>query len=458
MQLHRNKERGSVFISVLLMFLPMCALVGLVTDVGWWYFTAQSAHAAAEAAALAAVRSAMDDVNGGGSYTCGSNGLACQAATNCPITIPNPTTNNLQYGCAYAISNGFTEGGLGGRQTVTIEANVPPNYPAVSGVTALDYWVTVRISQQNPLTFLAVLGGNTTNVGVSATAAVVNTVPGFCVTALDPSASPGVKAMGHTNVTLQNCGMRVDSNATSALNVGGSACVTAGFIQVVGGASVTGCTTPSPTVNVSAFSDPLGALAAPTVPSGTCSSANNPTPTMVNGVLTYQPGNYCGGLDITTQAAFSSGVYNLLGGGLTCNGNCTLSGSGVTFYNTCNPSPCNGGSSNFGIIQLNGNSTLNLSAPTTGPFQGILFFEDRTVAAGFTDKINGNANYTLDGTLYFPKSTLYFSGDSSGSTGTTVIPTVVVADQIVFDGNSGYLQVGNGTSEVPSQPTAALIQ
>ncbi len=427
MRIHRQAERGSVFLGVMMMIVPICALVGLVTDVGWWYFTAQSAHAAAQAAAVAAVRSAMDEVTAGGSYTCGS--LTCQTTpANCPTTIPN-----LMNGCVYATSNGFTSAGLGGRQSVKIQSNTTS---PVLGV-GTSYWVTVEISQQNPLTFLAVLGGSTVNVGVRATAAMVDTIPDACVTALDPTASGAVTAQGNPTVTLLNCSMKIASNSTTALSVGGSACVTAGAIQIVGGDSAS-CTTPTPITNVAAFSDPLAGLAAPTVPTG----CTHPAPSG----STYYPGNYCSGLSGTMT--FSPGVYNMMGAGVDCHGNCALSGTGVTFYMTCSTSPCNGAAP--GSITMNGNGVVNLSAPTSGPLAGILMFEDRTAAAG-TAKINGNNSPTLNGTLYFPKSTISFSGDSSGGV------TQLIADMVSFKGNTTatFQSPGNG---IPSQPTAALIE
>jgi Flp pilus assembly protein TadG len=122
------------------MAVPMFGALGLVVDVGWAYFTRQVAHAAAESAALAAAQTAVEVIKTGGSYTCGSSGstgpsLRCQAATACPTTVPTPTTNTLQNGCAYAIANGFSSGGLGGKQSVTMQADITTPSPNVPGVT-----------------------------------------------------------------------------------------------------------------------------------------------------------------------------------------------------------------------------------------------------------------------------------------------------------------------------------
>jgi Flp pilus assembly protein TadG len=120
----RIDQRGSAFLMVMFMALPMFVAVGLVVDIGWAYYTRQAAHAAAEAAALAAAQPALDGIKAGGTYTCGSQGVGCYTSTayTCPASTPNPITSNVQNGCAYAAANGFTNAGPNG-QAVTMLAN-----------------------------------------------------------------------------------------------------------------------------------------------------------------------------------------------------------------------------------------------------------------------------------------------------------------------------------------------
>ena len=200
----KRKQRGVASLFVMLMLIPTFAMVGLVTDVGWYYYTRGAARAAAEAGALAAVRSAMDAVNAGGSYSCAS--LGCQAASGCP-----ESAVNLQAACQYATANGFSNSG---KQAVTVEANITNPSSYAPGVK-VQYYATVSIVQQNPLTFLGVLGGSSLSVGVRATAAVVNTIPNFCVAALNSTADAIVTAVGTPNITLNNCSMGVDSTSST---------------------------------------------------------------------------------------------------------------------------------------------------------------------------------------------------------------------------------------------------
>ena len=84
------------------------------------------------------------------------------------------------------------------------------------------------------------------------------------------------------------------------------------------------------------------------------------------------------------------------GGVLKINANANLTGSGVTFYLT-----------NGATVQINGNSQMNMVAPTTGTYAGLLFYGDRTQATA-TNTINGNATSLLTGTIYFSSQDVDF--------------------------------------------------
>lgn len=440
----RRRQRGSIALLVALTMIPMLAILGLVVDLGWYYYTTESARAAAESAALAGVQYAMDDVASGGSYTCNSNELTCQGQTNCASTAPNPITSNLQNGCSYASANGFTTGGLNGKQTVTIQAGTTSPPPMVSGVNDALYWVSVRVYQTNPLTFLGVLGGSTVGIGVRATAAVIPAPVTGCLVALDPSASAALDVTGSAIVTASNCTVAVNSTNSGALQVGGNGTLQASAIQVNGGYQGTSIS-PDP-ITGKTLTNPYAYLPVPTFSSTPCASP-------VNNV--YSQGTYCGGISLTgtTSATFNSGTYILLGGGLTVHGGASMTGSGVMFYNTCSPSPCN--NSNAGTITINGGGNLNLSAPTSGVYTGILFFQDPTAGASTSVNFLGNNSTCLTGALYFPSSNVTFSGDSSASG----CATGLVADTITMTGNSNsYFTGGGSVSGSPAAPTALLIE
>jgi hypothetical protein len=175
----------------------------------------------------------------------------------------------------------------------------------------------------------------------------------------------------------------------------------------VGGASYNGGTiTPTPTTGTTAVADPLANLPAPAFSGCNYSSIN-----VSGGNNTLNPGVYCGGISITGQAnvTFNPGTYILNGGGFSSTSNNTvLSGTGVTFYNTS-------AGYTFAPISITGGTSLNLTAPTEGDYQGILFFQDHTINTGGSSSITGGTNSNLSGTIYMPTGDLSFSGNSTAS-------------------------------------------
>jgi hypothetical protein len=203
--------------------------------------------------------------------------------------------------------------------------------------------------------------------------------------------------------------------------------------------------TPTPTTGVTPVPDPLEGVPAPTVPSG-CS---HPAPTTSGGITTYYPGNYCGGLSFGSNdnIRFSAGTYILEDGGVTVGGHATLTGSGVTFYLTSSSSSCSSC-----LIDMHGTGAVTLSAPTSGPLQGMLFFEDRNVTGG-ASTIVGNSGLQLSGAAYLPNEPFSFSGNVGSQ------QMMLVASTVSMNGNV-TLTINPDTASGPITPQigAALIQ
>jgi len=208
-----------------------------------------------------------------------------------------------------------------------------------------------------------------------------------------------------------------------------------------------------------------------------------------NNTVTLSPGSYYGGITIQSNSTgspnvtFAPGTYYMGGGGLSVTGQCSLSGTGVTFYNTSDTS-CVGVAS--GPISIGPNSSdsvsCSFSAPTSGAFQGILFLQDPSIGYSGSSRssgggiygslglgfllanwgggngggwggwgggnggwsgsgssstpasqcsIQGAAGSTFDGGIYTPNAYLSYCGSSSGSGYTNI-----VADSVEFTRNS----------------------
>ncbi len=134
---------------------------------------------------------------------------------------------------------------------------------------------------------------------------------------------------------------------------------------------------------------------------------------------------------------FSPGLYIIAGGsGLRITAG-TVTANGVTFYITDAAGwPCsglNGSNANAGVVSVNSQANLTLTAPTDGTYAGIALFENRNLAANKSSDaaINGGAGVTIDGAIYFPNSNLSFAGtsDSNGY-------LMLVAQTVTFTGTT----------------------
>ena len=141
-------------------------------------------------------------------------------------------------------------------------------------------------------------------------------------------------------------------------------------------------------------------------------------------------GNYCvrNGADIKGTTILPAGIYYIDGGTFSLGAQANLQGSGVTFILTSS-TPAD--TSSFATVSMNGGAVVDLSAPATGTYAGLLFYQDPRTPYG-NDTINGNSASTFQGGLYFPTRQLTFNGN----TGMHTECLQLVARTLVFSGNS----------------------
>jgi hypothetical protein len=398
----RATELGQVMVLICLAIVTIMGLVGLVADVGSLQAQKQLLQTAADSAALAGAQES--------SYG-----------------------DSVAAGKADAASNGFTSGQSG----VVVTINNPP----LSGPnTGKSGYIEAIVSRPEPTFFLRAVGMTTITISARAVSAVGNGPN--CMYVLDPAAASAMLLNG--NIDIQSgCGILVDSSSSSGLSVNGNINIVASSIGVVGGYSSNGNVsfTPQPKKGIVPAADPLAYVQAPSY--GACgynSFSLNGNYGSAGSPYQMNPGVYCGGMSFNGNyyLKFNPGTYVLAGGGINVNGNATMIGTGITFYNTT-------GTGGYKGIVLNGNVVLNLSAPTSGALSGILFFQDRSIAAGGAGStINGNSGSTIDGALYFPTTTLTYNGNSSANG-----YSIVVADKWLVNGNStignNYTSLANGS-------------
>jgi len=376
--------RGQVMVLICVSLIALMGMIAVVADFSFLQHQRNMMQTAADSAAMAGA----EELNYG---------------------------DQVAAGKADAASNGFTNGA----SSVVVAINNPPS---TGPNTANSAYVEATISKPEPTYFLSVIGINTMTVSVRAVA-YEGSGPN-CIYVMDPTAPNALSGSGSSSIQ-SGCGVMVDSSSTTAMTLSGSATITAPTIGVVGGYTGTGYT-PTPKTTVIAASDPLAYVQAPTV--GSCAHTNFSlsNPGTSSSYFQVYAGTYCGGITVSNGFTnFNAGTYVLAGGGLTSQGGPLMTGTGITFYNTT-------GTGGYKPINLSGNATANFSAPTSGPLTGILFFQDRSIpgsAAGST--VSGNSTSTFDGALYFPTTTLTYSGSSSVNG-----YNIVVADKLSLSGNS----------------------
>jgi Flp pilus assembly protein TadG len=341
-----------------------------------------------------------------------------------------------------AAQNGFTNGVNG--VTVTVIDSPSASDTGNAAFTGPNF-VKVTISKDTPGFFMKAF--NRTSMTVSASAVATNAARSTtCFYILDPSDPYSMQLQGSFYVNAPSCSFQINSSSGDALHFNGTnGHLTAQTVNVVGGASgQTGDSTPAPTLGVAPLADPL-AWEAP--PSGyTCSGTAGTTYTIAGtstNQLTIGPtdgGTVCYNGNVTlSNVVLSPGTYVFPNGNVSLAGK--VNGTGVTLF------------LGQGNLSATTNSVLNLTAPGSGDYSGLLIFNDSPLAST-PHQVNlepGNATGYLQGIIYAPYSQLYIhdsGGDTSGGNTLTFNVDFVVYQ---FSDQTGVLTI------TPYTPTDASL-
>jgi hypothetical protein len=401
-----------VFVTVSLALVALMGISALAVDVGDLWTTRRRMQNAADAAAMAGA----DEIAIGGSKT---------------DVVAAARTASAQ--------NGFTDDSatFASSSHVSVAVYQPPQSgPYATNPNA----VQVIVSQTQPTYFIRVLGWQ--NVPVSTLAVGLTVSGGSCVYVLNPTASGAMTVTGTASLN-STCGLYDNSNNSSALIVSGSGVLQAPLVGVVGGTTVNGGGSTPPSTGIAAFGDPLAWVPQPAV--GACTSYQMQN---IGTITTLYPGLYCGGLKLNAGAnvTFMPGTYIINGGGLIVLAGATVTGSSVTFFLT-GQNTSNGSPNAYGGVQIAGSTNVNLSAPcnsSSGGIEGMLFFQDRAMTNGTGSVINGGSTSYFSGALYFPTTSLSYSGSSGSNQYTLVVAdTLTVAGTASINNNYGCLSNGS---------------
>jgi hypothetical protein len=391
-------QRGVIMIMFALLLPILVGVIGLGVEVGSWYYAKRNLQSAADGAAVAAlfeVRSGSD------------------------------ADTILDKAKEEATANGWDE-----TAGDTLTAVSPPTSGSFVDDTLA---VEVNVTKSIDLLFASIFLSNAVTANSRAVARLQASSEA-CILALNDSADEALNFSGNTSVTLTGCAIAANSSSDTAIDGNGNFDVTADCASTVGNTelespdlTLTDCT--STVTGALAIDDPYEDLPSPTIDASCLEDGF----TNQNGNVTVSPGRYCNGFGANGGTiTFESGTYVIDEGDFNVNGNATIveeaGGTGVTIILT----DSSGGDDPGRINNINGGAEITLSAPTTGDYAGVLFYQEKTAQSSDTNVINGGADITLQGAIYFPKENVTITGNSSLSAGCIQI----IADTVSFSGDA----------------------
>ncbi|MFC5860848.1 Tad domain-containing protein [Acidicapsa dinghuensis] len=420
-------ENGQALIVVALSMVLLLAFAAIAVDVGRLLYIQRQLQTAADAAAVAG---AIELQQCGTTANCSTMQTAAKSAL---------AENNL----SVSSSNLLTQCATGSTTQLTLTVN---NGPCALGASDPNHgntkYVEAVVAEPVITLFAGILSVKSFNISARSEAGLGD--PTDCVYVLNPTATDALLVNGNSTLTAQ-CGIIVDSNANTAALFNGHPTVSASEIDVAGGAVSNGnpSVSPTPTTGDPPQSDPLAGLPAPQVGAcgATTSSPFTGSPSSGatvngNGSAVFNPGTYCGTVTLngSSTATFNPGTY-IFTGNFQVNGNNTLTGTGgVTFYF----------SSTAGSFTVNGNSHVDLVAPTSGTYEGILLYQNASDTN--TDIINGDNTSVWQGTIYLPGAQLTVNGN-----GNAAAYTFLVVNKLLDNGNSTFT-LGDDYSSLQDGP------
>jgi hypothetical protein len=322
------------------------------------------------------------------------------------LYVKSATNHGVDVNGAAAASARLTVSSNGFSANSTTTVNIPPLSGPYTGKAG---YAEVILVYQMTRGFSSIFGSGTLPIQARSVARGLPASTNDAIILLDPTGQLSMGESGNASVNVGTSNIIVDSSSSKAVSLSGNATVTAAKTLITGGYSVTGGGagfSGTVTTGATPTADPLATIAAPTIGSLTVQSSNQYT--LTGGTTTLNPGVYTGGISLSGQASvvLNPGIYYLNGGGLSLSGGASISGSGVMFYN-------DPGSGN-GQIDLAGHGSVTISPPTSGIYQGISIFQNRTATTGVT--ISGSGSVNMTGTFYVPMATINVTGNGSSNT------------------------------------------
>lgn len=410
-----SRRPGAVLVKVLLCTAVLVGVVALNLDGGRTMDERRRAQTAADAAALAA---------GADLYA-------------------NWWTNHGTDPAGSARTAAFAAAAANGYPASAVTVNIPPASGTYAGQ---DGHAEVSINTTLDATFGRIFTDEPTAVAARAVGRGEPVRIGITLLR-----SNGASAFRNTAAAfaLVNKPLIVNSTDPAAFNSSGLVMLSLSRISVAGGAinaSLLPLNTPIRT-GVSPRLDPLAQL--PT-PDAAGAPVRATTPTTINTVVpqVLQPGVYRGGLRVTgaSTVVMTPGTYIMEGGGFRVDGAATVTGLGTMVYNTTS------GTYPAGPISVGGLGKVVMTAPLSGTYQGLNFFQNRSLAQPLS--LTGLGLTTITGVVYAVKAPITLTGGAA--VGLDILGGAYVADSMTVSG-VGAVTVNLGLNP-PRVPDVRVVE
>jgi hypothetical protein len=405
----RTSEKGQAIVLIAAMIVGLVGMTAIAVDGGRVYAERRSVQNAADNAALAGAlaKCYSETVSTAAMASAASNGFNNDGVTN-SVSVMNPPTSGPYSGKVEYVE-------------VVISSSIDTAFAQVvySGDFAADAGAMARCRKQFDYAVIALDTSNTVR---------------------------GIQVVGSGDLIVDGGGVISNSShPTQSLYENGSGFLIADPIHASGGIEGDGFCYPGPSPNcgevriesgVAPVADPLVGVPPPALqpmpaqstpfPASTCTTSNGHSALSAdfagNKDITLYPGRYClirgdSGINFT----LSPGIYYIDGpGGFEVTANSTIVGDGVMIYLSPQAGP----------VTMTGNGLVDITAMTSGPYKGMLFYADRS----YTNSISmtGNATWNAVGTIYAASSYV----DLSGNGDVNNLSSMLVAKTIKLGGNS----------------------
>ncbi|MBI1392874.1 MAG: hypothetical protein GC152_09055 [Alphaproteobacteria bacterium] len=407
-------EDGNVAILFGLLAPVLFALAGAGIDYGRYVAMRAAYQEVADSAALAGAREYALSGTGAKRASDGSNRLSASAATNDNGAVPKSVAESVA------------------RKSIVDEDS---SENAKVAVATDDYMksVEVEISTSFTPTFLVGMFRSPMPVNVRSQAQASGQGK-ICVITLDTDNGGAVFVEGDGTLSGEDCSMYANSSKPDAIVVQNNGRIEAAFVCSSGGVSdAVGGIDPEPLTDCPPKQDPLATRGVDPPRGGG----------LLGGVVsvvtpTLDPGIYDGGLTIDdADVTLAPGVYAIKNGDLIISGASRVVGEGVSFHFFDKAG-----------MSVGPDTTLELSAPTTGDRAGILMYQDPAANDLIEFRISSNDARKLVGTIYLKSG--YFLVDSQSPVAGDSAYTALVVNRLRVTGAASLVLNSNyGDTAVP---------